>query len=73
MPDNQKVHGLARSMTATGFHEEQVLLSRTLDLTGSNLTLTTKDGEKVVVDHLLCGDGGARVLASRLVWRLLVS
>ena len=72
IPDNQKVHGIARSIIATGYHGDQILLSRSLDLTAASLCLSSGDGEKVVVDHLLFGDGGARVLASRIVWQLLM-
>jgi hypothetical protein len=64
-PSNGNVRKLAKSIVCSGFRQDSVIASRTLDL------LAPEGGNNRVSFHLLLGDGSARAVAACLVWLLL--
>jgi hypothetical protein len=64
-PSNGNVRKLAKSIVSSGFRQDSVIASRTLDL------LAPEGGQNEVSFHLMLGDGSARAVAACLVWLLL--
>jgi hypothetical protein len=64
-PSNGNVRKLAKSIVTSGFQQDSVIATRTLDL------LAPVGGNNQVSFHLLLGDGSARAVAACLVWLLL--
>jgi hypothetical protein len=62
-PSNAAVRKLARSIISSGFRQDSIIASRTLDL-------MVPDSQEVSF-HLLLGDGSSRAVAACLVWMML--
>jgi hypothetical protein len=65
LPSNGNVRKLAKSILSSGFQQDSVIATRTLDL------LAPVGSNNQVSFHLLLGDGSARAVAACLVWLLL--
>ena len=63
LSDNKKIVRLARSMIPSGYKRDELIRSRTFDLSSNDGILAAK---------LLFGDGQARGLSARLAWQFLI-
>ena len=63
-PPNGTIRKLAKSIISSGFRQDSVISSRTLDITAP------EGANNLVSFHLKLGDGASRALAACLVWKI---